>query len=255
MVVVEERQVGDITAIHVVKQSLKNVRLPLVVFEHGFKSFKEKNLHYGFLLAKKGFRVVLPCAVYHGERQQGLTDMEMDFHFWDIVLRSIDELAKIKESFEKQGLIDNGRIGVAGTSMGGLVTLGALTKYPWIKVAVSLMGMPAFTKFFHRQLAGLKQQGIELPMSEKELEFISGNIAAVDLSMQPEKLDGRPLLFWHGKLDQTVPFDLAYDFYEQTKPLYVDHPEKLAFIVDEEAGHAVSREAVYKLVEWFEKYL
>ena len=254
MVVVEERQVGDITTIHVVKQSLKNVRLPLVVFEHGFKSFKEKI----FIMAscwQKRIQGRPSVRCLSRGKAEGLTDMEMDFHFWDIVLRSIDELAKIKESFEKQGLIDNGRIGVAGTSMGGLVTLGALTKYPWIKVAVSLMGMPAFTKFFHRQLAGLKQQGIELPMSEKEWEFISGNIAAVDLSMQPEKLDGRPLLFWHGKLDQTVPFDLAYDFYEQTKPLYVDHPEKLAFIVDEEAGHAVSREAVYKLVEWFEKHL
>lgn len=255
MVVIEERLVGNIPVIHAVKQSQENERLPFVVFGHGFKSVKEKNLHYAFLLAKKGFRVVLPSAVYHGERQQGITDLEMNFRFWDIVLCSIEELEKIKSFFEQQELIDPNRIGVAGTSMGGLVTLGALTKYSWIKAAVSLMGMPAFTKFFQRQLDDLKKQGIKLPLSYKELKLLADKIAAVDLSVQPEKLSGRPLMFWHGKLDQTVPFELAYEFYEQIKPLYARYPEKLAFIVDEKADHTVSWEAVCKLVDWFEKYL
>lgn len=256
MVVIEEMQIDEIPVIHVILQERKSERLPLIVFWHGFKSVREKNLHYAFLLAKKGYRVVLPSVIYHGERQRGLSDSEMDFRFWDIVLNSIAELEKIKDYFEKQDMIDTERIGIAGTSMGGLITLGALTKYPWIKAAVSLMGMPAFSKFFELQISGLKKQGITLPIKEEELKFLEEKITSVDLSKQPEKLSGRPLLFWHGKQDRIVPFSLAYEaYYEQIKPLYKENPEKLEFIVDDQAEHKVSWDAVLSLVEWFEKYV
>ena len=56
------------------------------------------------------------------------------------------------EYFEKEQLIDSERIGLVGTSMGGIVTLGSLTRYSWIKAAVSLMGMPYYEKFALWQL-------------------------------------------------------------------------------------------------------
>lgn len=255
MVVIEEIQVDGIPLIHLVHQEKKSEKLPFIIFEHGFMSVKEKNLHYAFLLAKKGFRVAMPSALYHGERQEGLNELEMNFRFWEIVLRSIDELQIIKDYFENESMINPEAIGVAGTSMGGLVTLGGLSKYPWIRAAVSLMGMPSFTKFFQAQLAELKKNGITLPLEGEELEFLTRKIETVDLSKMPEKLNGRPLLFWHGKQDKTVPFSFTYQFYEKIRPLYSQHPEKLQFIEDENAGHVVSWEGVLKLVQWFETFL
>lgn len=255
MVVIEEMQVDGIPLIHLVQQEKKNEELPFIIFEHGFMSVKEKNLHYAFLLAKKGFRVVLPSALYHGERGAGHNELEMNFLFWEIVLRSIDELQIIKDYFEKEGMVNPKVIGVAGTSMGGLVTLGGLTKYPWIKAAVCLMGMPSFSRFFHAQLAELKKNGVTLPLSDEELKLLTNKIDAADLSKQPEKLAGRPLLFWHGKQDKVVPFSFTYEFYEEIKPSYAQYPEKLQFMVDENAGHVVSWAGVLKLVQWFENYL
>lgn len=255
MVVIEEMQVDGIPLIHLAQQEKKNEKLPFIIFEHGFMSVKEKNLHYAFLLAKKGFRVVLPSALYHGERQAGFSELEMNFRFWEIVLRSIDELQIIKDYFENEGMINPEAIGVAGTSMGGLVTLGGLTKYPWIKAAVSLMGMPSFTRFFQSQLAELEKNGVTLPLNDEELKLYTNKIEAVDLSKQPAKLAGRPLLFWHGKEDIVVPFSFTYEFYEEIKPLYAPYPEKLQFMVDENAGHVVSWDGVLNLVQWFEDYL
>ena len=57
-------------------------------------------------------------------------------------MQSIEELDVLRQYFEKESLIDSERIGMVGTSMGGIVTLGSLTRYKWIKAAVSLMGMP-----------------------------------------------------------------------------------------------------------------
>lgn len=255
MVVIEEMQVDGIPLIHLVQQEKKNEALPFIIFEHGFMSVKEKNLHYAFLLAKKGFRVVLPSALYHGDRQAGFNELEMNFRFWEIILRSIDELQNIKDYFEKKGMINPEVIGVAGTSMGGLVTLGGLTKYSWIKAAVSLMGMPSFTRFFQAQLANLKKNGVVLPLNDEELKLLTDKIEGTDLSKQPEKLAGRPLLFWHGKQDKVVPFSFTYEFYEEIKPMYSQDPEKLQFMVDENAGHVVSWTGVLKLVQWFEDHL
>ncbi|MDE1455814.1 esterase, partial [Bacillus paralicheniformis] len=81
--------------------------------------------------------------------------------FWEIVTNEIKELEVLKNHFEQENLIEKGRIGAAGTSMGGIVTLGALTQYEWITTAVSLMGSPAYVEFFDQQLAFMREKKIE----------------------------------------------------------------------------------------------
>lgn len=136
---------------HIVKEEKKEKALPLVFFIHGFTSAKEHNLHFAYLLAEKGMRVILPEALYHGERNEQLTQEELAPRFWEIVTNEIKELEVLKNHFERENMIEKGRIGAAGTSMGGIVTLGALTQYEWITTAVSLMGSPAYVEFFDQQ--------------------------------------------------------------------------------------------------------
>jgi dienelactone hydrolase len=168
LVVVEKDKVENIPLLHVVKESEKLEKLPLVIFIHGFQSVKERNLHYAYLLAEAGFRVVLPEVLYHGEREQGLSEKEFYARFWEMVLNTIAEIKMLKESYLKKGLIDSEKIGLAGTSMGGIVTLGALTQFRWIKAAVSLMGIPSYEEFSLWQLEQLKSQGITLPFTEEQ---------------------------------------------------------------------------------------
>lgn len=255
MVIVEKKQIENIPLLHLVQQGRYQDKLPFIIFIHGFTSGKENNLHYAYLLAEKGFRVLLPEALYHGDRAQGLAEKELFARFWEIVLKTIKEINILKDYYVMAALADEDRIGLAGTSMGGIVTLGALTQFKWIKAAVSLMGSPAYGKLSHWQLEQLKGIGVDLPFTQAQIDEQLTVLHNYDLSIQPEKLHFRPLLFWHGKKDPIVPFALTYDFYQEMKPYYLDQPDKFQFIVDEHADHKVSREGLKAAVEWFVKYL
>lgn len=255
MVIIEKKLVNEIPVLHIVKQQQMTDPLPLIFFIHGFSSIKETNLNYAYLMAEKGFRVVLPEALHHGERNTGKTERELSFHFWGIVLNTINELDGLKQAFINEGLADPERIGLAGTSMGGIITLGALRQYGWIKAAVSLMGHPAYEQLALWQLNEVEKLGIKSPLTQSDITKLLNEIRKYDLSLQPEKLQGRPLFFWHGKLDPVVPFDGAYHFYESIRQSYNEYPEKLSFIADAHAGHKVSQEGIRSTAEWFEKHL
>ncbi|MEG9296327.1 prolyl oligopeptidase family serine peptidase [Mangrovibacillus sp. Mu-81] len=255
MIVIEKSNIEEIPCLHLVKEEEKYNPLPLCFFIHGFTSAKEHNLHYAFYLAEKGFRVILPDCLEHGERATGKSEEELGRVFWKIVLNSIHELSLLKRYFGKKGLLIENGIGVAGTSMGGIVTLGALTQYDWISSAVSLMGNPSYVKFAKAQLSHLKSTGYQLPFSEEEVGAILNELSHYDLSLQPEKLNGRPLMFWHGKKDKVVPYHLTEEFYKSILPAYEGNEDNILFISDDKADHKVSREGVIKLVEWFEKHL
>ncbi|WP_461610497.1 prolyl oligopeptidase family serine peptidase [Cytobacillus kochii] len=255
MVIIDHQELKGIPALHIVKDEFKSQSLPLIFFIHGFTSAKEHNLHYAYLLAEKGFRVILPEVNEHGERGHGLPEPELQLKFWDMIIQTIKELPEIKEELVAKGLVDENRIGVAGTSMGGIITLGALTQYKWLKVAVSLMGMPYYEKFAGMQIETMRKKVKDFPLSDTQVEAVLDEITKYDLSKQEGVLSGRPLLFWHGKKDTTVPFAPTYDFFQTIQPLYKDHPDRLNFIVDENAGHKVSREGLLATVEWFQRYL
>ncbi|MBS4177414.1 esterase [Lederbergia citrea] len=255
MIQIHKEKVKDIPLLHVVKSGYQEKMLPLVFFIHGFTSAKEHNLHFAYLLAEKGFRVVLPEANLHGERNDGRSNEEIVFEFWDIVTNTIKEIEVVKDDFIARGLVDKERIGLVGTSMGGIITLGSLTQYDWIRAAVCLMGSPNYEGFAREQIEQLQKSGIKLPLSNEELEQEYFRLKKYDLSAQPEALAGRPLLFWHGKKDPVVPFQPTYDFYEKIKKNYARNSADLDFIVDEQADHKVSREALLKTVSWFENHL
>lgn len=254
MVIIDKKQISGIPLLEVYPKNAKGA-LPTVFFIHGITSAKEHNLHYAYLLAERNMRVILPEALYHGERNNGESNRDITLRFWDIVTQTILELNQLKRHYVKSELTIESKIGLAGTSMGGIVTLGALTQYDWINSAVSLMGNPAYESFAWHLIHQIKESGFELPFTEERLKEEVEKLRTFDLSQQPEKLQKRPLLFWHGKKDKTVPFDFAYNFYQEVKDQYQDFPEGLQFIADEAADHKVSRQGLLATVDWFEKYL
>ncbi|WP_174730805.1 prolyl oligopeptidase family serine peptidase [Mesobacillus harenae] len=255
MIVVENKLIEHIPVLHIAKQDQFSEKLPLVLFLHGFGSAKENNLHYAYLLAEKGFRVMLPEALHHGERSSEYQKSELNSRFWEVVINSIKDLNIIKEYSVNEGIADAERIGAAGTSMGGIVTLGALTQYEWIKAAVSLMGMPYYEKFARWQLNDLEKQGVKLSLTDKQIASLLNEVRKYDLTLQPEKLNERPLLFWHGQKDPVVPYSFTHQFYQEITGLYKMSPDKLKFISDEKAEHKVSLLGVKSTVDWFVEYL
>lgn len=249
MIGIVKEKIGNIPSLIVVETKDKDKALPTVIFFHGFTSAKEHNLPIAFLLAEKGYRVILPDSELHGERDINTSERNRQISFWDIVLKNVQELEQIKKALDAEGLILDDRVGVAGTSMGGITTSAALTQYDWIKSAVILMGSPRITTFAKTLVESFKKEGA-LPVTDEQIEALYDQLERCDLSLQPDKLNGRPILFWHGGQDTVVPFDHSYTFYDEVKKQY-ENEEDIQFIKEANAGHKVSRRAILELVKWF----
>lgn len=70
-------------------------------------------------LARAGLRAILPEADMHGARFDGHHAIRLG-RLCEILKRSIDELPAYRGFYERRRITDSRRIGVAGTSMGGL---------------------------------------------------------------------------------------------------------------------------------------
>lgn len=252
MVVIEKETVGNIPLLHVVAEQKRNDKLPLIIFIHGFESIKERNVQYAYMLADKGYRVLLPEAIEHGERAASQVNAA---NFWKIVLTTIHELPLIKNAYAEKGLVDENRIGVAGSSMGAIITLGAMMQYNWIHTGVSLMGTPAYMEFARYQMKMMEHQGMKLPFSEEQVEEQLAMLRLYDAAAHIDQFEARPLLFWHGAKDVMVPYKQAYAFYEQLQERYMKENVPLSFIIDEQAGHNVPNKGVVETVNWFVNYL
>lgn len=252
MIGITKESVGGVKSLIVVETEKQQAALPTVIYFHGITSAKEHNLPLAFLLAENGFRVVLPDSLYHGERETNeISDVR--YYLFNIVIQNIKELHKIRQDLEEKGLILNNRIGVAGTSMGGITTASALSQYDWIKTAAILMGSPKIATFA-KELVDIYTKSGALPLSEQEVNQLYDTLLGYDLSLQPEKLNERPVLFWHGDQDPTVPFDHSYSFYQQIKSIYRDQ-DNVKFLREIGRGHKVSRLAILETVKWFVSHL
>ena len=251
---VEDDMWCGIPLLHIYDHSMTK-ETPVVIFLHGFQSGKEHNLHYAYQLVKKGIRVIMPDALFHGQRAKSLSDMEMIQNFWKIVLTLIREVKSIYDEMSVKGYIGSNKIALAGTSMGAIVTSGCLKIYDWIDCAALCMGAPGYIDFANYQLDQMSSAGIKLPFDEKQIDELKNILATYDITLDPSRFKERPVLFWHGKKDQTVPFDKTYDFYEKLRLNYYEAPEKLKFIESPSDGHKVPRKGVLAVTDWLSHHL
>lgn len=254
MIVVERITIEDIPVLAVTEEKRKNQPLPVITYIHGFTSSKEFNLPFAYLMAGKGYRVLLPDCLFHGERNQGISNDELQLNFWKIVKQNLLDLPVIKKELEQRNWIKEGRFGLAGTSMGGITTSAALTQFSWIRASAVLMGSPKLTEMAYFLIDQVKKSGTELPLTKEEIKEEISQLDSIDLSRHKEVLNERPLFFWHGDQDPVVPFDHSYSFYNEVIREYKD-PEKIRFLREVGQGHKVSRFAVMETVNWFEMHL
>lgn len=254
MKIIQELWEG-IPLLHVAPDNAADKNLPTVIFLHGHMSAKEHNLHYAYQLADKGIRVLLPDAHLHGEREEGQDAIQLSLRFWEIVLTSIEEIGLIHK-IAKEKLLVEGEPAIAGTSMGGITTLGALTVYPWIRAAAIMMGAANYVELANAQMSQFESRGFTLPITDLERANMLTTLGQFDGTKKMESFNKRPLFFWHGEQDVIVPFGPTYDFYKKLKDSYGDAGEdKLKFLREEETGHAVSRPGMLAATEWLAEHL
>ncbi|WP_042471225.1 prolyl oligopeptidase family serine peptidase [Bacillus ndiopicus] len=234
--------------VHTNEMTAKN---PVAIFIHGFGSAKEHNLHFAYQLVKKGVRVILPDAHLHGERAKpNTTSQQLEPVFWEIVMRTVGEVELIYKELQNKGILATNAVSIAGTSMGGIVTVGCLSKYDWIQTAGVCMGATSYTKFAEHQLTQFEKAGVQLPFTEQQLAETMTMLSAYNLENKTNVLQQVPTIFWHGKKDQVVPFEMSYPYFEK----YGEN-SRSAYIVDDKAGHAVSRVGMLAVTDWLAQHL
>ncbi|KRL04215.1 alpha/beta fold hydrolase [Liquorilactobacillus oeni] len=212
MITVISKKIKNIPVLELVQSEKSDLALPLVFFYHGWTSCKEQVLTQGYEIAKKGFRVILPEALYHGERQVDGPAEKHKLEFWEIVANSVREFPVIIKEYKNKFGIKDDKVGVSGLSMGGITTCALLCVYPQISAAVCLMGSPrpvAFARELLQRIPGVQDADPEYV--EKQLE----QLKIIDLSENPQRIAGRPVHFWHGTADKMVPYLPTKEFYDE----------------------------------------
>ena len=94
---------------------------PLVFMTHGYGSFKERMKNFAMQLADKGYFVVAPDALAHGERNEPGRHSILQ-----IVERSVADIDSLIDYYQANSDVDAGRFSIVGRSMGGFVAYSYL---------------------------------------------------------------------------------------------------------------------------------
>lgn len=119
-----------------------------ILLYHGFSASKAVHQKEYESLAKHGYLVVAVDNAGHGERR--LPDWDVTFadenqweaNFLRLVDATIAEIPSLVDALVADRLIVEGRLGMCGISMGGIITYGALLREPRIRVATPLIATP-----------------------------------------------------------------------------------------------------------------
>lgn len=247
---ITKRFIAHIPILEVVPIHLEHEKLPLVVYYHGWETSKEVSLTAARKMAQHNIRVILPDAMFHGERKENSRSVIPSFMFWSTIQHSLSEFDMILAHYQNEQLIDKNRIGVGGFSMGGMTTAGLLTHHPEIKVASILMGSPNYGAFIQQTMELLGQANISYP---SDLPDLLSWTTSYDLAKQPEKLDGRPLFFWHGTKDQKIPYSVSRDFYDAY--LETEFGQQMVFDTGLNKPHLITPDVMETSAQFFSHHL
>jgi len=249
MIEMYQEEVQGIQLIHAVPAGQYHHSLPTIFIHHGFTSSKEIYSYFGYLLAQEGYRVIVPDAPLHGARSDG-DESRLLANFWSILQSNIDELGILKESFVSRGLADPGRLGVGGVSMGGMVTMASLVRFPWIKVAACLMGSGYFNALSETLYPAYDTGSAA---QREAFQHAHAPLLSWDISTKTARLAERPLFVWHGEEDDVVPFAESQRLRDEMKAS--GHDANLTFLAEPGAKHRVSVHASAQATAFFAKHL
>lgn len=219
-----------------------------VIFYHGWSSNKENQKFRGFILSNLGYQVIIPDAVYHGERNPiDYDDDNAAKYFWRVILNNVEEFNVLADELVDKYNTNPNHIAVTGHSMGGFSSAGVFTHNKNIKTAVILNGSLNWkmsNEIFLKQLTADTAEGKEL-IERVELFDPMNNL---------HKIIDRQLLILHGGGDDVVSKIPQQVFYKKVKPLYEDE-SKINMIEYSDLGHFVTTNMMEDAARWFLKQL
>lgn len=252
--------------IPVIVLSPKNIQSKgTIVLYHGWSGSKETQRMRGFILASVGYRVAMPDAINHGERdpfsEYGLDKGE---ELWNTVFKSMDEWNILIDGLIERYGIDKEKIGLIGNSMGGITAGGIYTYNDYIKSLVVMNGSMAWKNSIkiiedavREQANKAMDKSIAMKINvvvEEKLKGMEEDIEKIDPIKNIDLLVNRPIMLLHGDADNLVDIESERLFFNAIKPKYKDS-EKIKFIEYPGLNHIVSTNMMEESILFFNKYL
>jgi len=235
-----KEKIGDIPFLKF-KPKDQNGILPSIIYYHGWASSKEHKIFESQIISSFGYQVIVPDALYHGERN--LIDYDDPFSFnkyaWEIVGNTIIESKSFIDKIIKEHDADPDRICVMGSSMGSFSAGGLFVSNPKLKCLIAFNGGFSWNEFLEKRLKLYDEDYIK--------EF--NPICNLD------KLNNRAILMLHGKEDTSVPIECQRNFYNAAMSFYIDNPEKLKLIEFSGINHIISASMLQNAITFIKMFL
>ncbi len=259
-------------------------RRPVIIVLHGTGGTKEGELPYMADLVQAGFIAVSIDGRYHGARTKSgkgsveyvdailrtfRTGKELPFFYdtaWD-TMRLVDYLVTRDD-------VDPKRIGIFGTSKGGIEAYLTAAADPRIAVTVPCIGLESFqwatennswqSRIGTVQVAfdaAAKDSGVENPSGEFVHTFYSRIAPGLDREFDGpsmvKMIAPRPLLSINGEIDPRTPLPGLNLCVDSARAAYgaAGAAEKFVLQIQPNTGHKVNPESKVLARDWFVRWL
>lgn len=247
---------GEIPLIIWSKNNLK--KKPAVILHHGYTGSKEQLIGWALPFAEAGFLIALPDAYHHGECRDPNFEANNQENFPKELLINVTTTAEkdklVIDFLKKREDVQKENIGIAGGSMGGLISLAAIVLHEEIRAAVIIAGAAEWETLIEEtylfDLFGWKKD-LKNQIGERERELLKKYEPIRYLDEYPPT----PILFFNGAEDKIVPVNCIEKFYEKIKPFYPS--EKIKFKKLSGLNHFTLNSYEYLIpetVDWFKKF-
>jgi hypothetical protein len=221
---------------------------PCVICSHGYKSHRNSEKYFQI-----GYRFPLEGIAVLRFDHRGALSGESDGKFEDTTLsRRVEDLQAAIDALSKVPEIDSGRLGLLGSSLGGMDVL--ITKSEKVRAKVIMATPFVFPQPSEAMKRSFAEKGYhDYPDGSRINKEFYDDFKRYDLTEEAKKVDC-PLLVIHGDLDELVPRHHAKVLYEaagtQIKDLKMIEGGDHAF-----TGLDKLNLVIRLALDWFRQYL
>ena len=213
-----------------------------VLFYHGWSSAKELQVLRARILAAYGYAVLVPDALYHGERGSIDYDSKAAYpFFWQAVLANLQEAPQLVSYMQERRF--KTPFFVMGHSMGGITALGVLVTEKAVRGAVSMNGSGWWNESERRFRAAHK-----LDWQPEYTDMIAA-IDRVDPYYKVDSLRKKTVLLLSGSADDVVDGAAQAMYADKLRQHHID----CEMITYEGLGHFVTTNMMGDAVQWLDK--
>mmetsp|Transcript_23017 Transcript_23017/g.40868 ORF Transcript_23017/g.40868 Transcript_23017/m.40868 type:complete len:392 (-) Transcript_23017:420-1595(-) len=251
---------------------------PAVIVIHPTGSCKEEISNHLEDLAEKGFVAVGMDCRYHGRRGSREDYDDALVRAWrgsgehPFLLDNVWDVMHVLDYLATRQDVDQGRIGLTGISLGGMITWLAAAADPRITAAAALIGVHGFkwaleNNQYQARVASIQKvfdvAASDLGKDEVDADVViqvwnkllPGIIDKYDAVHSLPCIAPRPLLVLNGEDDPRCPVDSLMLAVEATRRHYLNHPRVFEVYVQKGTGHTKTDEMVAATYKFFEKTL